>query len=84
MSSGCAANTALGATPLREVCSKLSSLELAVAVGQRGFRVALVSIENLLDITRTRAWIEGAALRVAIAAGATDIGRRRSSPPHTA
>jgi DNA-binding GntR family transcriptional regulator len=59
----------LGATPLREALSKLSSLELVVAEGQRGFRVAPVSIENLLDITKTRAWIEGAALRTAIAAG---------------
>src|ERR1700733_11618842 len=57
----------VGATPLREALSKLSSLELVVAEGQRGFRVAPVSIENLLDITKTRAWIEGAALRAAIA-----------------
>jgi GntR family carbon starvation induced transcriptional regulator len=59
----------VGATPLREAVSKLSSLELVVAEGQRGFRVAPVSIENPLDITKTRAWIEGAALRAAIAAG---------------
>jgi GntR family transcriptional regulator, carbon starvation induced regulator len=59
----------VGATPLREALSKLSSLELVVAEGQRGFRVAPVSIENLLDITKTRAWIEGAALRAAIAGG---------------
>src|SRR6201986_3175770 len=59
----------VGATPLREALSKLSSLDLVVAEGQRGFRVAPVSIENLLDITKTRAWIEGAALRAAIAVG---------------
>jgi GntR family transcriptional regulator, carbon starvation induced regulator len=59
----------LGATPLREALSKLSSLELVTAEGQRGFRVAPVSIANLLDITKTRAWVEGAALRVAIANG---------------
>jgi GntR family transcriptional regulator, carbon starvation induced regulator len=59
----------VGATPLREALSKLSSLDLVVAEGQRGFRVAPVSIENLLDITKTRAWIESAALRAAIAAG---------------
>ena len=45
----------VGATPLREALSKLSSLDLVVAEGQRGFRVAPVSIENLLDITKTRA-----------------------------
>ena len=59
----------LGATPLREALSRLSSLDLVRAEGQRGFRVAPVSIENLLDITRTRAWIESTALRAAIAAG---------------
>jgi GntR family transcriptional regulator, carbon starvation induced regulator len=59
----------VGATPLREALSKLSSLDLVTAEGQRGFRVAPVSIENLLDITKTRAWIESVALRAAIAAG---------------
>ena len=59
----------LGATPLREALSKLSSLDLVTAEGQRGFRVAPVSIENLLDVTQTRAWIESVALRAAIAAG---------------
>jgi GntR family carbon starvation induced transcriptional regulator len=59
----------LGATPLREALSRLSSLDLVKAEGQRGFRVAPVSIENLLDITKTRAWVESIALRAAIAAG---------------
>jgi GntR family carbon starvation induced transcriptional regulator len=59
----------LGATPLREALSRLSSLDLVKAEGQRGFRVAPVSIENLLDITKSRAWIESTALRAAIAAG---------------
>jgi GntR family carbon starvation induced transcriptional regulator len=59
----------VGATPLREALSKLTSLELVTAEGQRGFRVAPVSMENLLDVTKTRAWVEGAALRSAIARG---------------
>jgi GntR family carbon starvation induced transcriptional regulator len=59
----------VGATPLREALSKLSSLDLVTAEGQRGFRVAPVSIANLLDITKTRSWIEGIALRAAMAAG---------------
>jgi GntR family transcriptional regulator, carbon starvation induced regulator len=59
----------LGATPLREALSKLTSLDLVTAVGQRGFCVAPVSTANLLDITKTRAWIEGLALRASIAAG---------------
>jgi GntR family transcriptional regulator, carbon starvation induced regulator len=59
----------VGATPLREALSKLSSLDLVTAEGQRGFRVAPVSISNLLDITKSRAWIESLMLRAAIAAG---------------
>ena len=59
----------VGAKPLREALSKLTSLELVNAEGQRGFRVAPVSIENLLDITKTRAWVEGAALRAAMDRG---------------
>jgi DNA-binding GntR family transcriptional regulator len=59
----------VGATPLREALSKLTSLNLVVAEGQRGFRVAPVSIADLLDITKTRAWVESVALRAAIAAG---------------
>src|SRR5882757_6335797 len=59
----------VGATPLREALSKLSSLDLVTAEGQRGFRVAPVSIANLLDITRTRAWVEALALRASVARG---------------
>ena len=59
----------LGATPIREALSKLSSLELVTAEGQRGFRVAPVSTENLLDITKNRSWIEALALRASIAGG---------------
>jgi DNA-binding GntR family transcriptional regulator len=59
----------VGATPLREALSKLTSLNLVVAEGQRGFRVAPVSIADLLDITKTRAWVESVALRAAIVAG---------------
>lgn len=59
----------LGATPLREALSKLTSLDLVTAIGQRGFCVAPVSTANLLDITKTRAWIETIALRASIAAG---------------
>ena len=62
----------VGATPLREALSRLSSFGLVIAEGQRGFRVAAVSVEDLLDVTRTRAWIETLALRLAIANGDRD------------
>jgi GntR family carbon starvation induced transcriptional regulator len=62
----------VGATPLREALSKLTSLDLVTAQGQRGFRVAPISIENLIDVTRMRAILEIAALRLALASGDRD------------
>ena len=59
----------IGATPLREGLSRLISRGLIVGIGQRGFRVADVSREDLEDITRIRTVIEIEALRLAIAHG---------------
>src|SRR6202789_848289 len=59
----------IGATPLREGLSRLVSRGLIVGIGQRGFRVAEVSREDLLDITRMRTVIEIEALRLAMAQG---------------
>jgi DNA-binding GntR family transcriptional regulator len=59
----------IGATPLREGLSRLVSRGLIVAIGQRGFRVASVSREDLFDITRMRVVIEVEALRLAMANG---------------
>jgi GntR family carbon starvation induced transcriptional regulator len=59
----------IGATPLREGLSRLVSRGLIVAIGQRGFRVASVSREDLFDITRMRVVIEVEALRLAMENG---------------
>jgi DNA-binding GntR family transcriptional regulator len=59
----------IGATPLREGLSRLISRGLIVGIGQRGFRVADVSREDLEDITRIRTVVEIEALRLAIAQG---------------
>ncbi|MEA2885588.1 MAG: GntR family transcriptional regulator, carbon starvation induced regulator, partial [Bradyrhizobium sp.] len=59
----------IGATPLREGLSRLISRGLIVGIGQRGFRVADVSREDLEDITRIRTVIEIEALRLAMAQG---------------
>lgn len=59
----------VGPTPLREALSRLSSMGLVTAEGQRGFRVAPVSLENLLDVSRNRVWVEALALRAAMAKG---------------
>jgi GntR family carbon starvation induced transcriptional regulator len=59
----------IGATPLREGLSRLVSRGLIVAIGQRGFRVASVSRDDLADITRMRVVIEVEALRLAMENG---------------
>ncbi len=64
-----AARYGIGATPLREGLSRLVSRGLIVALGQRGFRVASVSRDDLVDITGVRALIESDALRRSMANG---------------
>ncbi len=59
----------LGATPLREGLSRLVSLGFVAAVGQRGFRVAEMSPEDLMDITLARSAVEVEALRLSMAQG---------------
>ena len=59
----------IGATPLREGLSRLVSRGLIVGIGQRGFRVADVSRDDLADITRMRTVVEMEALRLAIQLG---------------
>jgi len=60
---------AVSATPLREALSRLVSRGLVMAIGQRGFRVAPISREDLADITVTRTAIELDALRRAMRRG---------------
>jgi DNA-binding GntR family transcriptional regulator len=59
----------IGATPLREGLSRLMSRGLIVGIGQRGFRVAEVSREDLADITCMRTAVEKEAIRLAIIHG---------------
>src|SRR3954467_7747572 len=59
----------IGATPLREGLSRLMSRGLIVGTGQRGFRVADISRDDLLDITLMRTAVEIEAIRLAITHG---------------
>lgn len=59
----------VGAGTLREALSLLISDALVVSQGQRGFRVAPVSLEDFEDITRTRVMLECEALRQSITMG---------------
>lgn len=59
----------VGAGTLREAITRLVSDALAVAEGQRGFRVAPISIADLEDLTQLRVHIEIEALRQSIRRG---------------
>lgn len=59
----------VSAGTLREAITRLVSDALAVAEGQRGFRVAPIALEELEDITRLRVQIETEALRQSIQEG---------------
>ncbi|NCF21137.1 MAG: FCD domain-containing protein [Haliea sp.] len=52
----------VGATPLREALYRLSADGFVHVQGQRGFRVADMSLEELKDITNLRVVLEGMAL----------------------
>ena len=58
-----------GAIPLREALNRLTAEALVVHSEQRGFTVAPISEEALLDLTRTRTWLNEIALRESIAHG---------------
>jgi DNA-binding GntR family transcriptional regulator len=62
-------NYGVGAGTLREALSLLISDALVVSQGQRGFRVAPVSLEDFGDITETRVMLECQALRQSIELG---------------
>jgi len=56
----------VGATPLREALYRLSADGFVQAQGQRGFRVADMSLAELEDITNLRVVLEGMALSQSI------------------
>ncbi|APD13570.1 GntR family transcriptional regulator [Pandoraea pulmonicola] len=62
----------IGATAIRESLSRLSSDGLVEFQEQRGFCVAPVSREELLDLTKTRIALEGMALRLAMENGSLE------------
>jgi DNA-binding GntR family transcriptional regulator len=62
----------VGAGTLREALGLLLSDALVVAEGQRGFRVASISLEDFADITRTRTLLEIEALKQSLRNGGDD------------
>lgn len=66
------ANYGFGSSPLREALSRLVSSGLVTAEGQKGFRVAPISKQDLRDITNTRILLEKAALSDSLEKGGVD------------
>lgn len=66
----------VGAGTLREALSRLVSEAMVSAAGQRGFTVAPITLEDLMDLTHVRVRIETEALRTSIRQG-DDSWRRR-------
>jgi GntR family carbon starvation induced transcriptional regulator len=59
----------VGATPLREALSRLSAEKLVHALGQRGFRVAPMSLAELDDVTENRLQLETRAVELSVKRG---------------
>jgi DNA-binding GntR family transcriptional regulator len=66
----------VGSGTVREALSRLVSEAMVIAEGQRGFTVAPISIEDLIDVTNVRVSVETEALRVSIRQG-DDFWRHR-------
>lgn len=59
----------IGPTAIREALSRLVTEGLVATEDQRGFFVSPVSRDELQDLTKTRTWVEQAALRMSIEQG---------------
>ena len=59
----------VGLSPVREALSRLSKGSLVVQNDHRGFSVAPISADDLLDITRARCWLNEVAIRNSIKNG---------------
>ncbi len=66
----------IGNSPLREALNRLSANGIVRREENRGFRVPPASTEQLMELTRTRCWVEEIALRESIANGGSDWEER--------
>lgn len=73
----------LGVGPLREALSQLVAERLVVAISQRGYRVAPMSLAELNDLYDARAQIEGLVLKLAIERGDDSWEARIIARAHT-
>jgi GntR family transcriptional regulator, carbon starvation induced regulator len=59
----------IGASPVREALNRLAAEGVVALEDQKGFRVPPISRADLLELTRTRRWINEIAVRESIARG---------------
>ena len=60
---------AVGNSPLREALNRLSANGMVLREENRGFRVSPATSDELLELIRTRCWVEEVALRESIRHG---------------
>ncbi len=65
-----------GNSPLREALNRLSANGMVVREENRGFRVPPASSRELIELTRTRCWLEEIGVRESIANGDTEWEER--------
>ena len=65
-----------GNSPLREALNRLSANGMVRREENRGFRVPSASTEELMELTRTRCWVEEIALRESINNGGAEWEER--------
>ncbi len=61
----------VGASPVREALNRLMSISLVQQVDRRGFRVLPLGAEDLMELNRTRCWVNEVVIRESIG-GADD------------
>ena len=59
----------VGNSPIREALNRLSADGLVTREDQKGFRVAAASRDDLVELVKTRCWLEAIALRESIESG---------------
>lgn len=62
----------VGNSPIREALNRLSADGLVTREDQKGFRVAAASRADLVELVKTRCWLEAIALRESIENGGDD------------
>ena len=73
----------LGVGPLREVLAKLVAEHLVVAVNQKGYRVATMSVAEMSDVYEARARLEAMIVGMAVERGDDEWEARIVAAAHT-